>query len=74
MVSATGTASRSTGDAWLDALAATEEAEQRRHERLVREVLAGGGWVEADADDVVNAFSDQLFPADAPALPPPTGP
>jgi SAM-dependent methyltransferase len=40
------------------------------NERLVREVLAGGGWVEADADDVVNAFSDQLFPADAPALRP----
>lgn len=40
------------------------------NERLVSETLAGGGWVEADADDVVNAFSDQLFPADAPALRP----
>ena len=37
MVTATGTARQSTGDGWLDALAATEEAEQRRHERLVRE-------------------------------------
>ena len=40
------------------------------NERLVNETLAGGGWVEADADDVVNPFSDQLFPADAPALRP----
>jgi SAM-dependent methyltransferase len=40
------------------------------NERLVRERMADGGWVEADADDVVNAFSDQLFPADAPALRP----
>jgi hypothetical protein len=39
-------------------------------DRTVRATLAGGGWVEADADDVVNAFSDQLFPADAPALRP----
>jgi SAM-dependent methyltransferase len=42
------------------------------NERLVRERMADGGWVEADADDVVNAFSDQLFPADAPALRPGT--
>jgi len=37
MVTATSTARRSTGDAWLDALEATEEAERRRHERLVLE-------------------------------------
>jgi len=37
MVTTTSTARSSTGDAWLDALAAAEEAEQRRHERLVRE-------------------------------------
>jgi 2-polyprenyl-3-methyl-5-hydroxy-6-metoxy-1,4-benzoquinol methylase len=40
------------------------------NERLVTERLADGGWVEADAHDVVNPFSDQLFPADAPALRP----
>ena len=40
------------------------------NERLVTETLARAGWVEADAHDVVNAFSDQLFPADAPALRP----
>ncbi len=37
MVTATGTARQSTGDGWLDALAATEEAERRRHDRLVLE-------------------------------------
>ncbi|MDH4075092.1 MAG: protein rep [Acidimicrobiia bacterium] len=36
-MTATGTARRSTGDAWLDAVAATEDAERRRHERLVLE-------------------------------------
>jgi hypothetical protein len=37
---------------------------------LVGSTLAAAGWVEVDANDVVNAFSDQLFPADAPALRP----
>ena len=37
MVTATSTARRSTGDGWLDAVAAAEEAERRRHERLVLE-------------------------------------
>ena len=37
MVTATGTARRSTGDAWLDAVAAAEDAERRRHDRLVLE-------------------------------------
>lgn len=40
--------------------------------RLVTRVMAQTGWVEQAADDVVNAFSDQLFPADAPALRPGT--
>ena len=37
MVTATGVAQRSTGDRWLDAIAATEEAARRRHQRLVME-------------------------------------
>ncbi len=40
------------------------------NERGVLRTLGEAGWAEADADDVVNAFSDQLFPADAPALRP----
>lgn len=40
--------------------------------RLVELTMAGNGWVEVGAHDVVNAFSDQLFPADAPALRPGT--
>jgi 2-polyprenyl-3-methyl-5-hydroxy-6-metoxy-1,4-benzoquinol methylase len=40
--------------------------------RLVARTLADAGWVEAAANDVVNPFSDQLFPADAPALRPGT--
>ncbi len=37
---------------------------------VVDATFARAGWVEVDANDVVNAFSDQLFPADAPALRP----
>jgi SAM-dependent methyltransferase len=40
------------------------------NERGVLRTLGAAGWAEADAEDVVNAFSDQLFPADAPALRP----
>lgn len=38
----------------------------------VDRTLARAGWAEVDANDVVNSFSDQLFPADAPALRPGT--
>jgi SAM-dependent methyltransferase len=40
--------------------------------RLVTTTLARGGWVETAADDVVSEISDQLFPADSPALRPGT--
>lgn len=40
--------------------------------RLVALTMARTGWVEAAAHDVVNPFSDQLFPADIPALRPGT--
>jgi hypothetical protein len=40
--------------------------------RLVHRLMVGTGWVEDAVDDVVNPFSDQLFPADAPALRPGT--
>ena len=41
-------------------------------DQLVRDTLADAGWHEVDADDVVNPFSDQMFPADAPVLRPGT--
>ncbi len=37
MVTATVTARQNTGDEWLDIVAAAEETERRRHERLVME-------------------------------------
>jgi SAM-dependent methyltransferase len=42
------------------------------NERLVGETLARAGWAEVAASDVILPFSDQLFPADAPALRPGT--
>lgn len=40
--------------------------------RVLAGTMAETGWGELAADDVVNPFSDQLFPADAPALRPGT--
>jgi SAM-dependent methyltransferase len=34
----------------------------------IEETMAAAGWREVDAHDVVNPFSDQQFPADAPVL------
>lgn len=34
----------------------------------IAETMAATGWREVDAHDVVNPFSDQQFPADAPVL------
>jgi SAM-dependent methyltransferase len=41
-------------------------------DRRVRDTLAGAGWSEVDAYDVLNPFSDQMFPVDAPVLRPGT--
>jgi SAM-dependent methyltransferase len=41
-------------------------------DRRVRDTLAEAGWSEVDAYDVVNPFSDQMFPVDAPVLRPGT--
>jgi 2-polyprenyl-3-methyl-5-hydroxy-6-metoxy-1,4-benzoquinol methylase len=38
------------------------------NEARVTATLAASGWREVDAFDVVNPFSDQQFPADAPVL------
>ena len=41
-------------------------------DQRVRETMAESGWGEVDAYDVVNPFSDQMFPVDAPVLRPGT--
>jgi 2-polyprenyl-3-methyl-5-hydroxy-6-metoxy-1,4-benzoquinol methylase len=41
-------------------------------DRRLRDVMATAGWTETDAYDVVNPYSDQMFPVDAPVLRPGT--
>ena len=41
-------------------------------DQRVRAVMSSAGWTQVDAFDVVNPFSDQMFPADAPVVRPGT--